>query len=58
MTVFERPDDGVLVLLSSGNLAGTQAVVRVLKQRAEVMDVACVTRSAPLERQPWLRHPL
>ena len=38
MTVFERPADRVLVLLSSGNLAGTQAVVRVLKQRAEVMD--------------------
>jgi putative proteasome-type protease len=34
MTVFERVDDRVLVLLSSGNLAGTQAVVSVLKQRA------------------------
>src|SRR5512134_1987999 len=33
MTVFERPGDRVLVLLSSGNLAGTQAVVGVLTQR-------------------------
>jgi putative proteasome-type protease len=35
MTVFERPDDRVIVLLSSGGLAGTQAAVSVLKQRAE-----------------------
>jgi putative proteasome-type protease len=34
MTVFERPGDRVLVLLSSGNLAGTQAVISVLTQRA------------------------
>jgi putative proteasome-type protease len=33
MTVFERVGDRVLVLLSSGNLAGTQAVISVLKQR-------------------------
>jgi putative proteasome-type protease len=33
MTLFERPGDRVVVLLSSGNLAGTQAVVSVLKQR-------------------------
>ena len=33
MTVFERPGDRVIVLLSSGNLAGTQAVISVLKQR-------------------------
>lgn len=38
MTVFERPDDRVLVLLSSGNLAGTQAVISILKQRGEVKD--------------------
>ena len=38
MTVFERPGDRVLVLLSSGNLAGTQAVVSVLTQRAKVAD--------------------
>src|SRR5512144_886746 len=35
MTVFERSGDRVLVLLSSGNLAGTQAVISVLKQRGE-----------------------
>jgi putative proteasome-type protease len=35
MTVFERPDDRVIVLLSSGNLAGTQSVVTTLKQRGE-----------------------
>ena len=33
MTVFERPDDRLIVLLSSGNLAGTQAVISLLKQR-------------------------
>lgn len=35
MTVYERPGDRVLVLLSSGSLAGTQAVIGVLKQQAE-----------------------
>jgi putative proteasome-type protease len=34
MTVFERAGDRVLVLLSSGGLAGTQAVISVLRQRA------------------------
>ena len=34
MTVFESPGDRVLVLLSSGGLAGTQAVISVLGQRA------------------------
>src|SRR5471030_1936163 len=33
MTVLERPGDRVIVLLSSGNLAGTQAVISVLNQR-------------------------
>ena len=44
MTVFERPGDRVIVLLSSGNLAGTQAVISVLKQRGEAQgnDVANV----------------
>ena len=36
MTVFERSSDRVIVLLSSGNLAGTQAVINVLKQRGDV----------------------
>jgi putative proteasome-type protease len=35
MTVFERPGERVLALLSSGSLAGTQAVISVLTQRAE-----------------------
>ncbi|HET7159904.1 MAG TPA: peptidase, partial [Burkholderiales bacterium] len=35
MTVFERRGNRVIVLLSSGNLAGTQAVVGVLKQRCD-----------------------
>jgi putative proteasome-type protease len=38
MTVFERAGDRVLILLSSGNLAGTQAVISLLKQRSDVMD--------------------
>jgi len=40
MTVFERDQDRVLVLLSSGNLAGTQAVISVLKQRGDDPDIA------------------
>jgi len=39
-TVFERPGDRVVVLLSSGNLAGTQAVINLLKQRGESGDTA------------------
>ena len=35
MTVFQRAGDRVLVLLSSGGLAATQAVVNVLRRRAE-----------------------
>jgi putative proteasome-type protease len=35
MTLFERAGDRVLVLLSSGNLAGTQAVVSTLKQMGD-----------------------
>jgi putative proteasome-type protease len=59
MTVFERPGDRVLALLSSGNLAGTQAVISVLTQNAEsdqgppslrsartMFDVACVVSDA------------
>jgi len=33
MTLFERRQERVIVLLSSGNLAGTQAVIGVLNQR-------------------------
>jgi len=38
MTVFERRGDRVIVLLSSGNLAGTQAVIGVLNQRCAMSD--------------------
>src|SRR6266478_6218762 len=38
MTVFERAGDRVIVLLSSGNLAGTQAVISLLKQRGNAKD--------------------
>src|ERR1700712_5364453 len=38
MTIFERAGDRVIVLLSSGNLAGTQAVTSVLKQRIEAPE--------------------
>ena len=34
MTVFERPGDRVLVLLSSGGLAATQTVINVLRKHA------------------------
>src|SRR5580704_15772878 len=44
-TVFERSGERVLVLLSSGNLAGTQAVVNVLKQEGE--GVAEGERASP-----------
>ncbi len=40
MMVFERSGDRVLVLLSSGNLAGTQAVISVLKQRGDAAGAA------------------
>lgn len=35
MTVIEKPGERVIVMLSSGSLAGTQAVVSLLKQRTE-----------------------
>jgi putative proteasome-type protease len=35
MTVFERKGDRVIVLLSSGNLATTQAIIGVLTQRGQ-----------------------
>jgi putative proteasome-type protease len=38
MTVFERVGSRVIVLLSSGNLAGTQAVISVLRQRGDAND--------------------
>jgi putative proteasome-type protease len=38
MTVFERRGDRVIILLSSGNLAGTQAVINLLKQRGDAQE--------------------
>lgn len=38
MTVIERPGDRVIVLLSSGSLAGTQAVISILQQRCSDGD--------------------
>lgn len=38
MNVFERRGDRVLVLLSSGNLAGTQAIISILGQRGQDPD--------------------
>jgi len=40
MTVFERRGDRVIVLLSSGNLAGTQAVIGLLNRRCAGGDDA------------------
>jgi putative proteasome-type protease len=40
MNVFERSSDRVIVLLSSGSLAGTQAVISLLKQRGDADDSA------------------
>ena len=42
MTVFERKGERVMVLLSSGNLAGTQTVISMLKQRNQTSDAANV----------------
>jgi putative proteasome-type protease len=46
MTVLERPGDRIIVLLSSGNLAGTQAVVSLLKQRGKIEGEAPTVWSA------------
>ena len=46
MTVFERKGDRVIVLLSSGNLAGTQTVISMLKQRNQIEDGNCTLWSA------------
>jgi putative proteasome-type protease len=40
MTAFERRGDRVIVLLSSGNLAGTQAVIGMLNRRCAGGDAA------------------
>ena len=45
MTVFECPGDRVIVLLSSGNLAGTQAIISMLTQRC--------ADGAAADQSPW-----
>ena len=47
MTVFDRLGDRVIILLSSGNLAGTQAVISVLKQRAGSETAGLTIWTAP-----------
>lgn len=39
MTVFQRRGNRVIILLSSGNLAGTQAVISILTQRCADREV-------------------
>jgi putative proteasome-type protease len=46
MTVFERVGERVIVLLSSGSLAGTQAVIGTLRRRAESDDMETTLLSA------------
>src|SRR5580704_15541745 len=48
MTVFERAGDRVIVLLSSGSLAGTQAVISLLQQRGAKQDVPNLWSAASL----------
>jgi putative proteasome-type protease len=47
MTVFERRGERVLVLLSSGNLAGTQAVIGVLNRRCAAGEALASLWNAP-----------
>ncbi len=48
MTVFERAGDRVLVLLSSGGLAATQAVISLLRKRAGPLDAGGVWAAGTL----------
>lgn len=41
INVFTRPDERVLVLMTSGNLAISQAVVNILREREHCADSAC-----------------
>lgn len=47
MKVWSREGDRVLVLLSSGNLAITQAVINILEERMQVADAALNLWAAP-----------
>jgi putative proteasome-type protease len=48
MTIFERPGDRVVVLLSAGNLAITQAVVSLLREHASAQDHESLWSAASL----------
>ncbi|ATE61543.1 proteasome-type protease [Thauera sinica] len=48
MIVFERPGDRVVVLMSAGNLAITQAVVNLLREHANVQDHESVWSAATM----------
>ena len=48
MTVFERAGDRVLVLLSSGGLAATQAVISLLRKRAGPLDAGGIWAAGTL----------
>lgn len=48
MTLFERPGDRVVVLMSAGNLAITQAVVNLLREHASVQDHESVWSAATM----------
>ncbi len=50
MTVFERAGDRVLVLLSSGGLAATQAVINVLRKRAAAAAAPHLDRPLDVRR--------
>jgi putative proteasome-type protease len=47
MTVFERRGNRVIIMLSSGNLAGTQAVIGILNQRCAAGDAIINLWNAP-----------
>lgn len=48
MTVFEQAGERVIVLLSSGNLAGTQAVISILKQNGNRVDCPSLWNAASM----------
>lgn len=48
LSLFERADDRVIVLLSSGNLAGTQAVISILRQNGEHLDCPSLWNAASM----------
>jgi putative proteasome-type protease len=47
MTVWEKPAERVLVLLTAGNLAISQAVTNLLRERMQVDGTACSPMNAP-----------